>query len=126
VLADVLVVVIGAVPYSTGEVYYELLAASYTSMTVLGLMVVALVVLMVWKSRAPALPRAPDTVAGIVSYVSDSRMLEDFEGAEYLDDMEVRNMIVGKGKRYVYGRSPGSDGQHRYMVDESSTIGFLK
>jgi hypothetical protein len=122
VLADVLVIMIGSVPYSPGEVYYELLAASYTSMTVLGIMVIALVALMIWKRRAPDLPRRPDTVAAIVSYVSDSRMLDDFEGLEYLNDFEVADKVAALGKRYVYGKKPGSDGQYRSMVDEEPNI----
>jgi hypothetical protein len=124
VLADVLVVMIGAVPYAPGEVYYELLAATYSSITILSVMAIALVVLMFWKRRAPELPRCPDTVAAIVSYVSDSRMLDDFEGAEYLNNAEVGNLIAGKGKRYVYGKSLGSNGQYRYMVDEDPQTNF--
>ncbi|KAF2674646.1 hypothetical protein BT63DRAFT_435720 [Microthyrium microscopicum] len=122
VLAELLVIFLGAVPFAPGQFYEELLMACYTSMALLGLMVVSVVIMIIWKRRMPDLPRAPDTVSAVMTYVADSRMLDDFEGAEYCDDNELRNRIGGRGKRYVYGKRPGSDGQSRYLVDEESTL----
>jgi hypothetical protein len=83
-------------------------------------MVIAVIALIIWKRRLPYLPRAPDTVAAVLSYISDSRMLGDFEGCEYLNDRDLGNHIVGLGKRYVYSKLPGSDGQLRYLIDGDS------
>ncbi len=122
VLADVLIVFLGAVPFTSGEIFMELLVASFGSMAILGIMILGLVALFVWKRRLPNLPRSPDTIAGVASYVADSRMLDDFEGCEYLDNRQLFNQIAGLGKRYVYGKWLGSDGQSRYHIDEDSQL----
>jgi hypothetical protein len=118
VLAEVLVIMLGAVPYAAGQTHMDFLVASYSVMVVVALMVVATIALIVWRSRAPDLPRAPDTVAAVISYVADSRMLEDFEGYEYAGDMEMTRKLAILGKRYEYGQRPGFDGQMRYLIDE--------
>jgi len=124
VFADILIIFLGVVPYESGEIFLELLVASFVSMGVLGIMVLGIVALFLWKRRLPDLPRAPNTIAAVVSYVADSRMLDDFEGCEYLDDRELSNRIAGLGKRYVYGKRPGSDGHSRYLIDEDFQLGF--
>jgi hypothetical protein len=121
-LADILIIFLAVVPYSAGEVFLELLIACYVSMAVLSLMVIAVIALIIWKRRLPDLPLAPDTVAAVLSYISDSRMLSDFEGCEYLNDRDLGNRIAGLGKRYVYGKRPGSDRQSRYLIDEDSLV----
>ena len=90
-------------------------------MAILGLMVVAAIALMIWKRRLPDLPRAPDTIAAVVSYVSESKMLEDFEGLEYADDRELYQRVATTGKRYVYGKKLATDGVDRYLVDEEDS-----
>ena len=57
----------------------DFLVASYSVIIVVALMIVATVALVVWRSRAPDLPRPPDTVAAVISYVADSRMLDDLK-----------------------------------------------
>lgn len=122
VFADILIIFLGAVPFASGQVYMELLVASYTSLAILGIMVLGLVTLFLWKRVLPHLPRTPDTIAAVASYLADSRMLDDFEGCEYLGNRELSNRIAGLGKRYVYGKWPGSDGQSRYLIDEDTQL----
>jgi hypothetical protein len=124
VFADILIIFLGAVPFQSGEVYVELLVASYSSMAILGIMVLGVVALFLWKRRLPHLPRAPNTIATVASYLADSRMLDDFEGCEYLGNRDLSNRIAGLGKRYVYGRRPGSDGHSRYLIDEDSQLAY--
>jgi len=123
VLSELLIIFLGAVPYSPGQVLMELLIASYVCMAVLGIMALGIIALIFWRRRLPELPRAPDTIAAVASYVADSRMLDDFEGCEYVDDREMAER-VGAGKRYVYGKRVGSDGQRRYLVDEDTQLGY--
>jgi hypothetical protein len=117
VLADILIIFLGAVPFASGQVVTELLVASYSSMAILSIMILGVVALFIWKRLLPHLPRAPDTIAAVASYVADSKMLDDFEGCEYLGNRELSNRIAGLGKRYCYGKWPGSDGYH---IDEDS------
>jgi len=124
VLSDLLIIFLGVVPFYPGQVFLELLVACYVSIALLSLMVIGVVALIVWKRHTPDMPRPPDTVAGVMSYVADSRMLEDFEGAEFLDDRDLTTRISNLGKKYKYGRQPGSDGQMRYMVDEQTSLNY--
>ena len=122
VLAEFLIIFLGAVPFASGQVFMELLVASFSSIAMLSIMSLGVVALIIWKSRLPKLPRAPDTIAAIASYVADSKMLDDFEGCEYLGNRDLFNRIAGLGKRYTYGKRPGSDGQSRYLIDEDSQL----
>jgi heme/copper-type cytochrome/quinol oxidase subunit 2 len=124
VLADVLVIVIASVPYSAGQVVAELLASMWTTIVILALMIIGIISLIVWKARAPTLPRPPNTVGAVMSYVSDSRMAEDLEGCEYLNDFEIKTKIAGRGKKYLYGSFPGSDGEYKYFVDEKQSAAY--
>ena len=122
ILADVLVVSLAGVPYSPGQIWMELIVCSYLSMAVLGVMIIATLALLVWRRRSPDLPRAPDTLLGVISYLADSNMLEDFEGLENVEKREMDDRIMGLGKRYGYGKNMGMDGQKRFMVDEEDRL----
>jgi hypothetical protein len=86
-------------------------------------MILAILATMLWRRRTPDLPRTPDTILAVMSYVADSRLLDDFEGCEGLKSREVENRVNGLGKRYGYGRYVGVDGQTKWMVDEDCNIG---
>jgi hypothetical protein len=118
ILADFLVISLAGVPYSPGQIWLELLVCSYTSMAILGIMILSVIALLFWRRKSPDLPRAPDTLMGVMSYVADSKMLDDFDGAEVLKRNDIDDRINGLGKRYGYGRFLGMDGQTRFMVDE--------
>ena len=120
VLAEILVILLGAIPFSSGQIYLEYLVSMYWSVGILSLMLVMFFALMLWKRRAPLFPRRPDTIASVISYLSDSRMLDDFEGFEYLSSSELEQRVSGLGRRYVYERQMRSDGHNRYLVDSES------
>jgi hypothetical protein len=122
--SEVLIIFLGSVPFSAGRIRTELFVSTYASFALLSLMAVGVVSLIIWKRRMPDLPRAPETIAAVVSYVADSRMLDDFEGFEYCDDAEMKARLDSTGKRYVYGKRLGSDGQSRYLVDEDTQLNY--
>jgi hypothetical protein len=122
VLSEILVIALGGVPYSAGQILLESQTCDYLSIFILAFMVCGIACMMVWRRKAPDLPSAPDTVLGVMSYVADSKMLYDFEGCEYLEGSYMDNRIQGLGKRYMYGRGEGDDGQVRLMVDEEKSF----
>lgn len=122
VVSEVLVIFLGAVPYAPGQVYVELLVSAYTSMALLALMIIALVTFMVWKKNLPDLPRAPTTVASMITYVAESKMQEDFEMAEWCDDRELKGRLSALNKKYVYGKRASGDGEYRHLVDEEPSL----
>ena len=69
------------------------------------------------------MPRKPDNVAAVLTYVCQSRMVEDFEGVETLSVRERDRRIRDLGKRYGYGVRKGEDGEERWTIDEISDAG---
>ena len=119
-LSEVLVVVLAAIPYSPGEIFLELIVCSYTSIGILSLMFLVLISLVFWKRRLPYLPRPPDTLGSVISYICASRMLADFDQCTGLGNRELKRRIAGMGNRYTYGKYVGLDGQLRWMIEEST------
>jgi len=119
-LSEVLVVVLAAIPFSPGEIFLELIVCSYASFGILSLMLLVLFCLVFWRRQLPYLPRPPDTLGGVISYICASRMLTDFDQCTGLGNGELRRRIAGLGKRYTYGKYVGIDGQIRWMIEESN------
>jgi Protein of unknown function (DUF3433) len=118
-LADILTITLARIPYAPNEIYLELLICAYTSMAILSLMVLVIIGLSFWKRKLKDIPRKPDTLAGVMSYLYDSHFLVDFEGCERFKGGELEKRIVNAGKRYEFGRFVGVDGQNRWMVEKS-------
>ncbi|KAE9364165.1 hypothetical protein N431DRAFT_563555 [Stipitochalara longipes BDJ] len=124
VLSEALVVVLAAIPYSPGEIFLELIVCTYTSVAILSVMLLVMVILVFWRRQLPYLPRPPDTLGGVISYLCDSRMLYNFDQCTGLEDRELRNRISRLGKEYSYGEYVGVDGQVRWMIEESTGSSF--
>ncbi|KAN0110928.1 hypothetical protein V8E51_007315 [Hyaloscypha variabilis] len=105
-LSEILVVVLAAIPYSLGEIFLELILCTYTSIGILSVMLLVLISLVFWRRRLPYVPRPPDTLGGVISYICDSRMLDTFDGR-----------TSRLGKKYTYGEYVGVDGQVRWMIE---------
>ncbi|KAK5021364.1 hypothetical protein LTR16_000226 [Cryomyces antarcticus] len=120
ILAEVLVITITGVPFASGQTWLQFLVSVYLSMGILGIMVLVVVALFFWRRRAPHLPRDPDTLAAVMSYVGASRMLDDFEGLEGMERKERDRMVKSWGKTYGYGWFVGRDGVGRWAVDEDA------
>lgn len=72
----------------------------------------------IWRRWLPRLPRKPDSVAAVLTYVCCSRMVGDFEGVEGLSVRERDGRIRRLGKRYRYFVRKAEDGVLRRTVDE--------
>jgi len=82
-------------------------------------MVLVLAFINVWRRFLPHLPRKPDSVAAVMSYVCGSRMNADFEGLEGLSVSQRDRSIARLGKRYRYGLRRRADGGVGWAVDET-------
>lgn len=71
------------------------------------------------------MPRMPDTLASVWTYLCASTLLDDFEALEGLNEKERNKRIVSWGKRYEYGQKKGVDGVIRWAVDEDPGSGSL-
>jgi hypothetical protein len=117
-LAEALIITLAAVPFSAGETYAAYHVSSYISITILVIMLGALVGVFVWRRGNPRLPREPNTLAGVWSYLCASRMRGAFEELGDLKKGELDRVVGGMGKTYFLGWKAGMDGVERWTVDD--------
>ncbi|KAK3675704.1 hypothetical protein LTR78_004345 [Recurvomyces mirabilis] len=117
-LGEALNIVIGGVPYATGQTWPQFLASAYISIGVLALMTIVSIMVILNRRREPKIPRHPDTVGAVVSYLAGSRFVDDFDGLEWQDEDTRDRRIRLLAKRYVFDDRPGSDGRRAWLVDE--------
>ncbi|KAI9742735.1 MAG: hypothetical protein M1835_003011 [Candelina submexicana] len=125
ILSEILVIMLAGVPFQSAQTWFAFLVSAYLSMTILGIMIIALVAIFWWRTSIK-MPRMPDTLAAVWSYLCASFLLEDFEALEGLDEKERDKRIRSWGKRYEFGKKMGVDGVVRWAVDEdlgSATLG---
>jgi uncharacterized YccA/Bax inhibitor family protein len=115
-LTDILIIFGAVIPYSPGRVWIEFLISTYVCIGILGLMIIAIVGLIFWKGGVN-MPRKPDTLASVMSYLCTSRLLDDIAGYGAVEGKEMEEVIRRNGVRYMYGRFEGVDGIVRWMVD---------
>lgn len=108
VLADVLVILAPVIPFSPGRMWEELLISCYTCMGILGLMLLCIIGLIFWRKR-PVMPRKPDTIGGVISYLCAGRRLEHASDEKPSLDADCT--------KYTYDRLTGTDGVTRWMID---------
>jgi hypothetical protein len=78
------------------------------------------------RRRHPFLPRQPNTIASILAFIHQSKMLYDFVGTEKMNNDEMVKRLVGIGKMYGLGWFVGRDGETHCGVDEEELAGNYK
>jgi hypothetical protein len=89
------------------------------SITILAIMIVVLIAVNVWRRFLPHMPRKPDSVAAVMTYVCESRMNDDFEELEHASVSQRDREIVQLRKSYRYGLQRGVEGTARWAIDET-------
>lgn len=120
--AEALNVVISGVPYASGQTLTQYLVSSYMSLAILGLMILVSIAMIVRRFREPEIPRKPNTLGAVMSYLCSSRMLDDFEGTEGLDERTMRMRFRGTGKKYEFSETVRRDGKLAWTVDEAFDV----
>jgi hypothetical protein len=82
------------------------------------MIIMMIIVANIWRRMLPDLPRKPNTVAAVLSYVAGAHFCADFEGLEKANVKERDRRIVALGKRYGFGTVGTLDGTERLVVDE--------
>lgn len=78
------------------------------------------------RRRHAFLPRQPNTIASILAFIHQSKMLYDFVGTEKMDNTEMVTRLVGIGKTYGLGWFTGRDGEMHCGVDEEEMVSAYK
>lgn len=118
-LAEFLIITLAGLPYRPGQLRNEFLFCAIFSLIVLFIMLVQLAVVSIWRRGLPHLPRRPDTVAAVMTYIAGAAMNRDFDGLEHSKPKERDRIVAGLGKTYFYGLGGDKSGvRQRYVVDE--------
>jgi hypothetical protein len=83
-------------------------------------------VLVYWRRRHPFLPRQPNTIASILAFIHQSKMLYDFVGTEKMNNDEMVQRLGSIGKTYGLGWFTGRDGEMHCGVDEEELVSNYK
>lgn len=100
------------------------IALALTVLILLYLCVVATTVFI--RRRHPFLPRQPNTIASVLAFVHQSKMLYDFVGTAKYTNAQMRQRLESLGKTYGLGWFDGRDGQAHAGVDEEELMGNYK
>lgn len=92
--------------------------------TLLYMGVVATVVF--FRRRRVFLPRQPNTIASVLAFIHQSKMLYHFVGTSKLSSAEMLARLEGQGKTYGLGWFQGRDGQSHCGVDEEELLSGYK
>ncbi|CAM1500682.1 Fc.00g098440.m01.CDS01 [Cosmosporella sp. VM-42] len=94
-----------------------------TLFVLLYMMIVATVVF--FRRRHPFLPRQPNTIASILAFIHQSKMLYNFVGTAKLSTAEMAKKL-DDGKTYGLGWFQGRDGQTHCGVDQEELTSYYK
>jgi hypothetical protein len=75
-----------------------------------------------FRRRHPFLPRQPSTIAAILAFIHQSKMLYDFVGTEKMSNAERMKKLSEGQKTYGLGWFMGRDGKTHCGVDEEELI----
>ncbi|KAF2174616.1 hypothetical protein K469DRAFT_145989, partial [Zopfia rhizophila CBS 207.26] len=116
-LSEFLVVTLSGLPYRPGQLRSEFFFCGIASLTIIAAMMFVVVVVNSWRRLLPHLPREPNTVATVMTYVANSNMCADFEGLEKFSTRKRDKHIGGLRKRYGYGLMTAGR-EEMWAVDE--------
>ncbi|CAJ2503288.1 Uu.00g106820.m01.CDS01 [Anthostomella pinea] len=78
------------------------------------------------RRRHPFLPRQPNTIASVLAFMHQSKMLYDFVGTAKFTNAQMMRRLDDIGKTYGLGWFDGRDGQTHCGVDEEELSGNYK
>ncbi|KAI9774087.1 MAG: hypothetical protein M1840_005180 [Geoglossum simile] len=117
-LSEVLIVSLSRIPFRGDSIYIAYVASSRLVTAIIPFMLVTLIWVGLRRRLTVDLPRRPDTIAAVLSYLCGSSMLQDFQGLSTVDGQTRDGVVVKMGKRYKLGKIVGVDGVERVGIDE--------
>ncbi|KAK3327806.1 hypothetical protein B0T19DRAFT_422854 [Cercophora scortea] len=78
------------------------------------------------RRRRVFLPRQPNTIASVLAFIHQSKMLYDFVGTAKLSNADMVRRLEDVGKTYGLGWFQGRDGQSHCGVDEEELVSGYK
>ncbi|KAK6337816.1 hypothetical protein TWF696_001295 [Orbilia brochopaga] len=91
---------------------------SFALATVICTGLLATLFLVLWRRKTPFLPRQPGTIASVLTYIHQSKMVTDFEQMEQWPTSKREAKLMSLNKRYAFGWFSGRDKQIHLGVDQ--------
>ncbi|RHZ62984.1 DUF3433 domain-containing protein [Aspergillus thermomutatus] len=122
ILADILTVTLSSLSLNArSETPRSVLSSLILSIAIVAVLIVSALLVFV-RYRRPFMPRQPNTIASILAFVHQSRMLDDFVGTERFSNAEMAEMLVSRNKRYGLGWFKGRDERPHCAIDEEPML----
>lgn len=125
-LSGILMIAIPGVPFQETQLYIAFLVSIYVSIGILGLMVITNIGVFFWRRGNPAMPRNPDTLANIASYLCSSHMIPEMSKLSTISQTGLNQSIKLGGHKYWFARGIGMDERVRWMIDDDQELNRLK
>ncbi|TAQ84700.1 hypothetical protein B7494_g6974 [Chlorociboria aeruginascens] len=110
----------------TGEETYASFWVSFAFSIIILTYLCSVAGVVYWRRRHSFLPRQPNSIASILAFIHQSKMLYDFVGTEKMNNDEMVTRLVGFKKSYGLGWFTGRDGEMHCGVDEEELLGDYK
>lgn len=118
-LGQFLIITMTGMPSREGQTRGEFVFCAAVSMSILAFVVVTVIVSNIWRRRLPHLPRKPDNVAAVLSYIAGSQVCANFEGVERAKIPVRDRRIVALGRKYGFDVKESSETTpERLVIDE--------
>jgi hypothetical protein len=121
VLAETLIVVLATIPFNPATLWRAYLVSFYIAWAILAAMLLGQAAL-AWRQRSdPPLPRAPDTLAAVWSYVCGApALLGDVADLGAVSARRRDALVRGLGRGYSLEKRLCADGAVRWTIDYAS------
>jgi hypothetical protein len=118
-LGQFLIVTMTGMPSRQGQTHGEFVFCAAASLSILAFIAVTVIASNIWRRKLPHLPRKPDNVAAVLSYIAGSQVCANFEGVERAQIPVRDRRILALGKRYGFGvKRSSEDASERLVIDE--------
>lgn len=116
-LSEILIVALPGVPFRSNQMYGSYLFSFWTSIAIMSFMLAVLAILQL-RPRGPALPRTPNTLGSVFSYLCESRLVADLADLGTADAKTQRAHIKQGSRTFVLKqKSTAADGLLRWTID---------
>lgn len=119
ILSEILIIAVTGIPESSAQIALAYKICTFTSLIILGLLIITIVSVLIRRASNPDIPRNPDTLANTLLYLCGSNMVQqhiEVAGDDGSDDKQLIHECAGK--QFDFGWSSGVDGRTRWTVNE--------
>ncbi|KAK3614504.1 hypothetical protein LTR56_027215 [Elasticomyces elasticus] len=96
----------------------QFVVSSYMALAILSLMIIQIAMLFFHRISTVVLPRHPDTLGAVMSYLSGSHILDDFDSPGGEQTASGRSVLMCQGKMCELKRDVRRNGRMAWKLDE--------